>query len=253
MKEFVVDQLRVKQFETRGEMGRAAAAAVRERLLALLSEREQVNVLFAAAPSQNELLDALAAYSDIPWERVNALHMDEYVGLPDDAPQGFGNFLRRAIFDRVGFRKVFYLNGGAASIEEECARYAAILEKYPLDIACTGIGENGHIAFNDPHVADFHDPKAVKCVELDEKCRCQQVHDGCFAALEQVPRRALTLTVPSIVKAGYIVCVVPARTKAEAVKAALEGEVGEHCPATALRRHRDATLYLDADSASLLE
>lgn len=252
MRQFIVDQLKVEQFDTRKAMGRAAARAVHDKLLTLLKEKEYVNVLFAAAPSQNEMLAALISYDDIPWKRVNALHMDEYVALAPDAPQGFGNFLRNSIFDKVPFNKVWYLNGNAENLDDECARYTGLLEQYPLDIACTGIGENGHIAFNDPHEADFNDPKAVKCVNLDERCRNQQVHDGCFAKLDEVPKKALTLTVPTIMKAGFIVCVVPASTKAEAVKMTLEGEIGAYCPATVFRLHSDATLYLDADSAALL-
>jgi glucosamine-6-phosphate deaminase len=249
---FTVDRLSVERFDTRREMGEAAAEAVRVKIKELLSERAEINMLFAAAPSQNEFLEALRSFSDIDWTRINALHMDEYVGLRDDAPQRFGNFLRAAIFDRVPFRSVWYLNGNAPDIDAECARYGALLKKYPLDIACTGIGENGHIAFNDPHVADFSDPKAVKKVDLDLRCRNQQVNDGCFAALDQVPSMALTLTVPTIFRAGFIVCVVPASTKAEAVKAALRGPVSEACPASILRRHPHATLYIDADSAALL-
>lgn len=249
---FTVDSLNVYEFETRQDMGIHAAQAVHDRILQLLREKEQINMLFAAAPSQNEMLASLAAYDDIPWQRVNALHMDEYVGLPADAPQGFGNFLRRAIFERVNFRSVFYLDGNAGDIERECARYTALLEEHPLDIACIGIGENGHIAFNDPHVAYFNDPQTVKCVELDERCRQQQVNDNCFTYLSQVPRRALTVTIPAIFNAQYIFCVVPARTKAEAVKTTLEGEIGEYCPATIIRRHKNAALYIDKDSAALL-
>lgn len=251
-KEMIADKLRVYCYETRQEMGQAAASALHSKLLELLESEEHINMLFAAAPSQNEMLSCLSSYNDIPWERINALHMDEYVGLPADAPQGFGNFLRRAIFDKKPFRTVSFLNGNADCIDSECSRYAKLLEEYPLDIACIGIGENGHIAFNDPHVADFNDPKVVKCVELDQRCRQQQVNDGCFENLCQVPKKALTLTVPTIFKAKYIFCVVPAITKAEAIKNTVEGEIGEYCPATVLRRHDNAILYLDADSASQL-
>lgn len=251
-REFVVDRLRVWQFATREDMGRAAARAVREQLLAVLSQKETVNMLFAAAPSQNEVLTALASDPDIPWERVNAFHMDEYVGLDADAPQGFGNFLRRAIFEKAPFRSISYLHGGAEDLEAECRRYTEILQAHPIDIACAGIGENGHIAFNDPHVADFQDARTVKIVELDETCRWQQVHDGCFASLDQVPRQALTLTVPAILRASYIACIVPARTKAQAVRAALLGEISPRCPASSLRGHKNAVLFLDGESASLL-
>ena len=250
IKNFTVDKLKVCAFETRAEMGDAAAKAVHDKIMELLETKETINMLFAAAPSQNDVLASLVACKDIPWERINALHMDEYVNLAADAPQGFGNFLRNAIFGKVNFRTVSYLNGNAEDIEAECARYTALLEKYPLDIACIGIGENGHIAFNDPHVADFNDPKTVKCVDLDEKCRQQQVNDGCFAHIDLVPKNALTLTVPTIFNADYIACIVPAITKANAVNTTINGEIGEYCPATILRRHDNVTLYLDKDSSS---
>lgn len=249
---FTADDLTVCIFKTRQQMGSQAAVAVHDEILAQLAEKEHINMLFAAAPSQNEMLAALSACDDIPWERINALHMDEYVGLPADAPQGFGNFLRRAIFEKVNFRSVSYLNGNAEDLWAECRRYGALLDLYPLDISCIGIGENGHIAFNDPYVADFCDPETVKLVKLDERCRRQQVNDGCFAVLEQVPHVALTVTIPAILKAERIICVVPSKTKAEAVKSTVEGPIGEYCPATILRRHKDATLYLDVDSAALL-
>lgn len=143
--------------------------------------------------------------------------MDEYIGLAADAPQGFGNFLRGRLFGRLPFGQVFYLDGQAADPQAECARYSALLAEYPVDIVCLGIGENGHIAFNDPHVARFDDPVRVKVVDLDDKCRRQQVHDGCFASLGQVPTHALTLTIPALTAASGMYCIVPAQTKARAV------------------------------------
>lgn len=252
-KEFHSDLLRVFIKNTRGEMGSTAARAVHDKILELQAKKEELNILFAAAPSQKEMLTVLSSYKDIFWDRINALHMDEYVNLDENAPQRFGNFLRKAIFEKVPFRSVFYLNGNAENLDAECERYAALLDKHPLDIACIGIGENGHIAFNDPHVADFNDPKRIKCVELDMRCRQQQVNDHCFEDISQVPEKALTLTIPVICSAKHIVCVVPAITKAAAVKSTVEGPIGEYCPATVLRNHADAALYLDSDSASKLE
>lgn len=206
-------------------------------------------MIFAAAPSQNEFLEALCQDARVDFSRVVAFHMDEYVGLPADAPQGFGNFLRQRLFGRVPFKRVHYLNGGAADPEAECARYAALLREKPIDIVCMGIGENGHIAFNDPHAADLNDPRDVKVVELDGVCRMQQVHDGCFARLEDVPTRALTLTASRLRRAGHHFCIVPAATKRAAVRRALYGPVENACPATALRLCSDARLFLDQDSA----
>ena len=208
-------------------------------------------MIFAAAPSQNDVLKALADDPEIPWNRVNAYHMDEYVGLAPDAPQGFGNFLRDHIFGLVPMKSVNYIDP-TEDPEVEAERYGALLEKNPTDIVVLGIGENGHIAFNDPPVADFNDPKWVKVVELDPVCRNQQVNDGCFKSIDEVPTHALTLTCPTLTRAPYMFCIVPAPTKAKAVYATVRGEIGEHCPATILRRHDNAVLYLDEASSALL-
>lgn len=246
-----VDQLNVRIFETRKAMGEAAAEDIAGAIRQVLGQKPCCNMIFAAAPSQNEVLEALASSDNIEWERVRAFHMDEYIGLPPEAPQRFANFLKRALFDRVPFRDV-YLMDSEAEPAAEAARYAALLAAMPADIVLMGIGENGHIAFNDPHVALFNDPAMVKEVELDEVCRTQQVHDGCFAALDDVPRSALTLTIPALTAPKKVFCVVPAKAKAPAVRAALRGPVAESCPASVLRRHGDAVLYLDKESASLL-
>ena len=197
-KTFKADMLSVNVYDTRKNMGEAAAADIAACIKKLLAEKEEIYMIFAAAPSQNEMLEALVAEEGIDWGRVHALHMDEYVNLPADAPQGFGNFLRRAIFDKVPFASV-NLIGTDADSEAACARYDALLTEHPVDIVCMGIGENGHIAFNDPHVADFNDPLKIKKVDLDQKCRQQQVNDGCFASIDQVPTHALTLDRKSVV------------------------------------------------------
>ncbi|HIY15440.1 MAG TPA: glucosamine-6-phosphate deaminase [Candidatus Alistipes cottocaccae] len=232
-------------------MGEAAAADVAACIRELLAVKQEIYMIFAAAPSQNEFLAALAAAPGIEWNRIHALHMDEYVGLPADAPQGFGNFLRAAIFGQVPFASVDYI-GTESDPDETCRRYAALLQGIQVDIVCMGIGENGHIAFNDPPVADFNDPLTIKKVALDETCRLQQVHDGCFARIEEVPRYAVTLTVPTMFRARYIFCIVPAPTKANAVRATVCGPISEQCPASILRTHEHAILYTDSDSAALL-
>lgn len=252
MKSLQKDLLRVQIYETRGEMGRAAAADIKACMLSLLATRDELRMIFAAAPSQNEVLEALVTDKDIPWERVNAFHMDEYIGLPADAPQGFGNFLKAHIFGLAPFKSVSYINSTAEDAEAECLRYAALLAEKPVDIVVMGIGENGHIAFNDPPVADFEDRQAVKPVTLDEICRNQQVNDGCFASLAEVPKTAITLTVPTLLAGKHLFCIVPAKTKAGAVYATLTDAINEKCPATVLRRHESAVLYLDADSSALL-
>lgn len=247
LKSFVVDKLEVNVFDTREAMGLQAADEAAAYLKGVIDKKGEACVVFAAAPSQNEFLAALAADPRIDWTKVSALHMDEYVGLPEDAPQGFGNFLRRAIFDKVPFKEVMYI-GTSPRQDETIARYDALLAERHVDVVFMGIGENGHIAFNDPHVADFNDPLRVKVVDLDERCRMQQVHDGCFGSIDEVPKMAITLTCPTLFAADRLFCMVPAATKAEAVKNTVRGLVSEKCPATILRRHSAATLYVDADS-----
>ena len=252
MKTITKDLLKVNIYETRDEMGVAAAKDIKAKILELLESKEHINMIFAAAPSQNEVLAALANDKEIPWNRVNAFHMDEYIGLPATAPQGFGNFLRDRIFGIVSFKSVNYIDITAVDAEAECERYGKLLTENPTDIVVMGIGENGHIAFNDPPVADFNDKKAVKPVALDAVCRQQQVNDGCFKCIDDVPTMAITLTVPTLFSGNYLFCIVPAKTKANAVKATVCGEIGEACPATVLRKHKNAVLYLDGDSSELL-
>ena len=235
-------------YETRSQMGKAAAAEAAKAIRKTIGEKGFANVIFAAAPSQNEMLDALLA-SGVDFSRVRAFHMDEYVGLGMEDAQSFARYLSDHVFSRAPFAEVHYLNAKTSG-EEACREYSALLEKFPPDVVCMGIGENGHIAFNDPPVADFNDPKLVKIVELDPICRMQQVHDGCFPNLDAVPKYAVTLTVPALVQAKCLICTVPAATKAEAVEAMLRGPYGECCPATSLRKHDNAKLFLDPDSAA---
>ncbi len=252
LKELKCENLAVEIYDTRAAMGAAAAADCAAAMKKLLAEKAEINMIFAAAPSQNEFLDHLCAEEGLDWTRVNAYHMDEYVGLAADAPQGFGQFLKRGIFDRLPFKSVNYIDITATDADAEAARYGALLTKNPADIVCMGIGENGHIAFNDPHVADFNDKFACKKVDLDEKCRQQQVNDGCFATIDDVPKYALSLTIPTLMAPKHVFCMVPGATKTWAVTRTVTGEVGEACPATALRSHADATLYCDADSGKEL-
>ena len=251
MKTMKVDNLDVKIFPTRDEMGACAAKDIHDKIVELLAEKEEINMIFAAAPSQNDVLASLIA-SDIEWNRINAYHMDEYIGLAKDAPQGFGNFLVDHIFGKVPFKSVNLIDCTAKDPDAECERYGALLSANPTDIVVMGIGENGHIAFNDPPVADFNDPKIAKPVKLVEVCRKQQVNDGCFASIVLVPTHAITLTCPTLMKAPYAFCIVPAPTKANAVKRTLDGEISTECPATTLRNHPNAILYLDGDSSALL-
>lgn len=252
MQQVKLDGLLVKVHGSRLVMGLEATLAVSDRLREFSAAQPFVNMIFAAAPSQNEFLMTLIEQKDyFDWHRVNAFHMDEYIGLPEGAPQRFGSFLKEKIFSKLPFRTVNYINGNAADPDAECERYTELLAQNPPDIVCMGIGENGHIAFNDPHVADFNDPKVVKIVDLDHECRQQQVNDGCFATLDAVPTHAITLTVPALMSGKTIYCIVPGRNKAIAVKNTLTGKVSETCPASILTKHPNATLFLDNDSASL--
>jgi glucosamine-6-phosphate deaminase len=250
---FKAEKLVINIYKTNKEMGATAASDVAEKIREILSEKPEINMVFAAAPSQDDFLEELTKIQGIPWHKINAFHLDEYIGLPMDAPQRFGRYLHDRIFSKVPFKSVNYLNGNAEDIQAECERYGKLIKDNPIDIACIGIGENGHIAFNDPHVADFQDKFIVKKVNLDMKCRLQQVHDGCFSKFEDVPEYALTMTVPAIFSAEFIFCIVPGKNKALAVKSTVEGPISEKCPASILRKHSNAVLYLDADSASELE
>ena len=208
--------------------------------------------MFASAPSQVEFLHALAAAPRVDWSRIAAFHLDEYLGVPSRAPQAFGQFLRTHLFDQVRPSNAWFLDGTASDVSAEMARYAQLLGEAPLDLACVGIGENGHLAFNEPGHTDFDDTAALRVVTLDERSRLQQVRDACFGALEDVPTRAITLTVPAITAAASVVCVVPGAAKRDALRRAVRGPVAPDCPASVLRRHADAVLFADLDSAALL-
>lgn len=244
------EKLTTYVYDTRDAMGAAAAEYAVASIKKVIEEKGYANVIFAAAPSQNETLAHLLA-SDLDFSKIHAFHMDEYLGLSIKDEQSFARYLFDHVFSHAPFASVEYLPATLPK-EEACAAYSDLLRKNPPDVVLMGIGENGHIAFNDPPVADFNDPALVKPVALDDICRMQQVHDGCFPNFDSVPQYALTLTVPALMSARYLVCTVPAPTKANAVKAMLNGEYGEACPATALRKHDGAKMFLDKDSASLV-
>jgi glucosamine-6-phosphate deaminase len=237
--------------ENRAGLGAAAAQAIAAALRAKIADKGSITVVFAAAPSQNETLAALIAAPGIDWSAITAFHMDEYVGAKPDSPWSFRRFLREHIFDHVHPRVFNPVQGEASDMQAECRRYAALLPKGGFDIALLGIGENGHLAFNDPP-CNFEDPEPIKIVTLDEACRVQQVHDGAFATLDDVPTQAFSLTVPTLMAAHELFVMVPGPAKAAAVKASIEGPVTNQCPASILRQHPRAELFLDRDSASRL-
>ncbi len=253
--QFAVDSLQVQVYEDRAQAGRAAALAVSQAIRGRQQAAGRANVVFAAAPSQNELLAGLVASKEIDWSRVFGFHMDEYLGLRSDHPASFRRYLQEHLFRLVALDPGHLrLIPGERSDRplSTCLAYEDMLLSEPADIVCAGIGENGHLAFNDPPVADFLDPVKVKVVRLDQACRAQQVHDACFERIEDVPTHAFTLTIPALLAAPYISVVVPGPRKANAVLTTLRGPISEACPATALRRHSGATLYLDRDAAKLV-
>lgn len=248
IRDFMCGTMRTRVFETRAEMGACAGQEIAMRLKSLLAEKAEVNVMFAAAPSQNETLHTLMADNDIDWSRVNGFHMDEYVGLDEDHPAGFRNFLKKAVFSKKTFKSVNLINGNAEDAEKEAERYGDLLKSHPLDVCILGVGENGHVAFNDPPVADFFDKKLVKVVKLEQRCRLQQVHDGCFKELYEVPTHALTVTIPGLSAAEWMYCSVPAATKAEAIDRMIHRAISKDCPATVLRLQPHAFLYTDKEA-----
>lgn len=250
--EFKKDNLTVKTFPGKNVMGKTAAGSVAENLNRTISEKGFANLILATGASQFEFLEHLQKQT-IDWKKITVFHLDEYKDLPMTHPASFRKYLKERILDKVHPREVHYLNGDADDIETEVVRYEELLKNHSIDVACIGIGENGHIAFNDPPVADFNDPKLVKVVELDEACRKQQLGEGWFPTFDDVPTHALSLTIPAIMRCKHISCVVPDERKAEAVYNTLNAEISTDCPATILRTHPDTVLYLDEGSASKLK
>lgn len=252
IKNFKKDELEVLIFQDRELLGANAAKNISKRINDLLKNKEDLRIIFAAAPSQNEFLENLLK-ENIDWTKVTAFHMDEYIGLTFDSNQLFKKYLDDHFFSKVKFKKVNYINGSAADLGSECERYSNLISETLIDIVFMGIGENGHIAFNDPPVADFNDHKIMKVVQLDEACKQQQVNDGCFDKINRVPTNAFTLTVPALMSADFLSVVVPGINKSDAVYKTLNDEISEKCPATILRKHKNAVLYIDKDSASKIK
>lgn len=258
MRTFFVDKLDVRVYPTRQEMGKACAMEAARVLRQIISEKGSANIILASAPSQLEMLDSLRAEPGIAWDKIYAFHMDEYIGLPANAPQNFSSYLKyhffsKPPFDKTSFAQVFFMDGNPPSLQAECERYAALLRQYPVDVSFVGIGENGHLAFNDPAIADFDDPLLVKInPQMDATCRQQQVTDGWFPTLEDVPNQAITITMSGLTAAPYVFACVPGKTKQQIVRQCLEGPISTACPGSVLRRHPASWLYLDSDSAAML-
>lgn len=247
MKNFKNYWLDVSVLHSREELGIAAGRDIEKKIIELLEIKPEIRMIFAAAPSQNETLDYLAGSKKIEWNRITAFNMDEYIGLHDNAPQLFSSYLNSRLFSKVKCKNVHFINSGAA-VAGEIERFSGLISAAPIDIVCLGIGENGHIAFNDPSIADFRDPEIIKEVKLDLESRLQQVNEKCFSRLEDVPEMALTLTVPVLMNASYLFCMVPGKSKRNAVYNTLNLPVTEECPATILQQHSNCKFYFDLDS-----
>jgi glucosamine-6-phosphate deaminase len=249
---FTVDALDVRVFENLDDLAGTAAHHAAGAIARAVEANGVANVMFASGNSQLAFLDHLVARSDVEWGNVIAFHMDEYAGIPATHPASFQRYMRERIAARVGLREFHYIDGDAPDATAEADRYAAVLRDHPLALCCLGIGENGHLAFNDPPVADFDDALDVKVVALHDACRRQQVGEGHFATVDDVPPRAITVTIPALLRARRVLAIVPEARKAAPVAAALEGAVSTACPASVLRRQSHASLFLDRGSASLL-
>ncbi len=239
-------------FKTKSQMGAAAAAQATEVIKKAITSKNRASIILATGTSQFETLKNLAAADGINWQKVTMFHLDEYIGLPADHPASFRKFLKERFVDKVpGLKAVHFVNGDAKDPQHECRRLSDIIAKHPIDVALLGIGENGHLAFNDPP-ADFQTEHPYIIVELDEKCRKQQLGEGWFKTLEQVPRRAISMSIRQIIKSACLIVSVPEKRKAEAVKNALEGPVRPECPASILQQHKNCKVFMDEQAASQL-
>ncbi len=249
--QFKKEKLLVNISHDEHSAGEASALFVAEHLNKAIKSKGFANLILATGASQFAFIEAIKKL-DIDWSKITVFHLDEYIGIPDTHPASFRKYLKEKIIDSVKPKKMFYINGDVDDIEKEIATYELLLKEYPTDVACIGIGENGHIAFNEPDIADFNDPKLVKVVQLDAVSRNQQLGEGWFATLEDVPKEAISLTIPAMMNSKVISCMVPDKRKAEAVYNTLHGEITTDCPASILRQHPNAVLFLDKDSASKL-
>lgn len=247
-----MDELPVRVYAGQEDLARDAAREVQLHLQQCLAERGEARAILATGNSQIRFLDELIKLGGVDWSKLTLFHMDEYLGIDGNHKASFRRYMRERVEARVKPKVFHYLQGEADQPLDECARYADLLQAREIDLCCLGIGENGHIAFNDPHVAEFDDPWAVKLVSLDLKCRQQQVNEGHFPSVDDMPRYAYTLTIPTLCAVRKMVCISPEKRKAQAVHNALREAVSTNCPASYLRTQRQAVLLLDEESAALL-
>jgi glucosamine-6-phosphate deaminase len=245
--------MKVRVYPTAKAAGLAAAESVAAALRELDAVRNAVGIIFATGTSQFETLRAMTSIPDLPWKKVHGFHMDEYIGIDENHPASFRRYLREKLTSRVSMAAFHEMDGSASDLEKVRREYMEKLSANNPQICLLGIGENGHLAFNDPHEADFDDPEPMKIVTLDRACRQQQLAEGWFPSFDQVPKHALTPTIPTLLKVSRLVASVPGKRKAAAVRRTLQGPISVHCPATILRTHPDVTICLDEESASALD
>jgi glucosamine-6-phosphate deaminase len=252
IKSFQADSLAVRVYGDENDLSRDVARIAQAFLNETLAAKGSAAAILATGNSQIKFLEELIRLGGVDWRKITLFHMDEYLGISALHKASFRRYMRERVESRVKPRAFHYLEGDALLPMDECERYTKLLQAQPIDLCCLGVGENGHIAFNDPAVANFSDKRSVNIVSLDEKCRLQQVGEGHFASMDAVPQYALTLTIPMLCSAKKMLCIAPEKRKAQAVKDALQGPVSTKCPASILRRQAHCTLFVDADSTSLL-
>lgn len=247
------EKLLVKIYPSELELAETAAQIATDYLNQILAQQSEARILLATGNSQLKFLDALIALGKIDWSRLVLFHLDEFLGISSENPASFCYYLRERVEKKVNPKQFYYLKGDALEPLTECDRYATLLNKQPIDLCLLGIGQNGHLAFNEPSVANFNDPYTVKIVKLEESTQQIQVKQGNFPKIESVPQYAYTVTIPGILSAKKIICLASGLSKAEIVKTALEKEIAVACPISILRCHCNANVFLDLHSASLLE
>ncbi len=250
---FQVEKLKIEVYPSAEAAGAAAANASAEALKELAASGKNVGVIFATGASQIQTLKALTAMSGLPWSQVNGFHMDDYVGLPLNHPASFRTYLEQKLVDKVAMRSFAYIDGLAPNPERTCRAYAEKLRAANPQLCLLGIGENGHLAFNDPGEADFNDPLDVKIVHLDEPCRRQQAAEGWFKTVDEVPKTAITLSMPALFRVPKLILSVGGPRKANIIRRTFDDPVTTACPATILRTHQDATIFMDRAAAALVE
>ncbi len=253
VKHITVDRLKIEIHQDRASAGKAAAHATAQAIRELTQKSERLAVIFATGASQLATLDALIARVDVPWKAIEGFHLDEYVGISENHPASFRRYLRERLKRRVSMGKFFEIQGDASDLRMICSQYAQRLQSAQPQLCLLGIGENGHLAFNDPAEANFGDPVDVKIVGLDAECRRQQVAEGWFSDVEEVPSQAITVTIPALMRVPRLIVSVPGPRKATVMRRTVEEAISTACPATILRHHPDVTVYLDRDSAAELK